>query len=410
MVYCGIYPADGAHYEDVREALGRLKLNDAALLFEPETSNALGFGFRCGFLGLLHMEVIQERLEREFDLDLVTTAPSVRYIVHTIGGEEWTIENPANLPDPSEIASMEEPMVRAHILTPTEYVGAVMELCQEKRGEFLTMDYLEPTRVQINYNMPLNEIIYDFFDAIKSRTRGYASLDYELTGYQASDLVKLDILLNGEICDALSSIVHREKAYARGRKLAEKLVEVIRGSSLRSRYRPASAARSSPGRRSAPTARTYWPSAMAVTSPARRSSWRSRRRARSACARWAAYRCLRKPLCRFCGPTGKQHELYSSAHRRRNCLYSQEGKAPVQPDVIGARTAKADEGGLEREDRIPPPLARSPSVTGLSEAKAEARARIPPSRLKPRHLPLTREAILEVSRSVARNNGDKVMT
>jgi len=227
MVYCGIYPADGAHYEDVREALAKLKLNDAALQYEPETSNALGFGFRCGFLGLLHMEVVQERLEREFELDLVTTAPSVKYIVHTHDGEAIEIENPANLPDPTEIEKMEEPMVAAHIITPTDYVGTVMELCQEKRGVFDTMDYLEPTRVQLNYKLPLNEIIYDFFDSIKSRTRGYASLDYELTGYEASDLVKLDILLNSEMCDALSCIVHREKAYARGRKLAEKLVEVI---------------------------------------------------------------------------------------------------------------------------------------------------------------------------------------
>ncbi len=227
MVYCGIYPADGAHYEDVREALERLKLNDAALMYEPETSNALGFGFRCGFLGLLHMEVVQERLEREFELDLVTTAPSVKYIVTTRSGETTEIENPANLPDPAEIEFMEEPMVSAHVITPTDYVGTVMELCQEKRGVFDTMEYLEPTRVQLNYKLPLNEIIYDFFDQIKSRTRGYASLDYELCGYEKSDLVKLDILLNGEMCDALTCIVHREKAYARGRRLAEKLVEVI---------------------------------------------------------------------------------------------------------------------------------------------------------------------------------------
>jgi len=227
MVYCGIYPADGAHYEDVRDALEKLKLNDASLCFEPETSSALGFGFRCGFLGLLHMEIIQERLEREFDLDLVTTAPSVIYHVVKGNGEVLHIDNPANLPDPSEIDYMEEPIVTAHIITPTDYVGVIMDLCQEKRGTFITMDYLEADRVQITYELPLNEIIYDFFDAIKSRTRGYASLDYEMKEYRQSELVKLDILLNGEICDALSTIVHKDKAYARGRRLAEKLVEVI---------------------------------------------------------------------------------------------------------------------------------------------------------------------------------------
>lgn len=227
MVYCGIYPADGAHYEDVRDALEKLKLNDASLCFEPETSSALGFGFRCGFLGLLHMEIIQERLEREFDLDLVTTAPSVIYHVVKGNGEVLNIDNPANLPDPSEIDYMEEPIVTAHVITPTDYVGVIMDLCQEKRGTFITMDYLEADRVQITYELPLNEIIYDFFDAIKSRTRGYASLDYEMKEYRQSELVKLDILLNGEICDALSTIVHKDKSYARGRRLAEKLVEVI---------------------------------------------------------------------------------------------------------------------------------------------------------------------------------------
>ncbi len=227
MVYCGIYPADGAHYEDVRDALEKLKLNDASLCFEPETSSALGFGFRCGFLGLLHMEIIQERLEREFDLDLVTTAPSVIYHVVKGNGEVLHIDNPANLPDPSEIDYMEEPIVTAHVITPTDYVGVIMDLCQEKRGTFITMDYLEADRVQITYELPLNEIIYDFFDAIKSRTRGYASLDYEMKEYRQSELVKLDIMLNGDICDALSTIVHKDKAYARGRRLAEKLVEVI---------------------------------------------------------------------------------------------------------------------------------------------------------------------------------------
>ena len=227
MVYCGIYPADGAHYDDVRDALEKLRLNDASFLFEPETSVALGFGFRCGFLGLLHMEIIQERLEREFDLDLVTTAPNVIYRVNLLDGTELMVDNPSKLPNPSEIDHMEEPITDAHIITPTEFVGAVMELCQEKRGIFVEMKYLEATRVQINYTLPLNEIIYDFFDALKSRTRGYASFDYEIKGYETSDLVKLDILLNGEICDALSIITHREKSYARGRSIAEKLKDAI---------------------------------------------------------------------------------------------------------------------------------------------------------------------------------------
>ncbi len=227
MVYCGIYPADGARYPDLRDALEKLQLNDAALVFEPETSVALGFGFRCGFLGLLHMEVIQERLEREFDLDLVTTAPSVAYTVRCTDGRELTIDNPTNLPDPSVIEYMEEPIVTAEVMTPTEYVGAIMDLCQEKRGVFLDMKYLEANRVQLRYELPLNEIIYDFFDTLKSRTRGYASFDYEVTRKQKSDLVKLDMLLNGEMCDALSLIVHRDRAYARGRSIAEKLKDAI---------------------------------------------------------------------------------------------------------------------------------------------------------------------------------------
>jgi len=227
MVFCGIYPADGAHYEDVRDALEKLQLNDASLVFEPETSVALGFGFRCGFLGLLHMEIIAERLEREFDLDLVTTAPSVIYkIVHT-DGTAINVDNPTNLPDLATIEHMEEPITNAHIISPPEFVGPIMDLCQEKRGVFKDMQYLEKTRVQINYELPLNEIIYDFFDALKSRTKGYASLDYEILDYKQSELVKLDILLNGEICDALSSIVHKDKAYARGRAMAQKLQEVI---------------------------------------------------------------------------------------------------------------------------------------------------------------------------------------
>ncbi len=227
MVYCGIYPADGAHYEDLKEALFKLQLNDAALMFEPETSVALGFGFRCGFLGLLHLEIIQERLEREYNLDLVTTAPSVIYKVHRTDGEMIWCDNPTNLPPAVEIDYMEEPMVKADIMVPVEYVGNVMELCQERRGIFKNMTYMEETRAQIHYIMPLNEIIYDFFDALKSRTKGYASFDYELDSYERSDLVKLDMLLNGEQVDALSFIVHRDRAYPRGRKMAEKLKEAI---------------------------------------------------------------------------------------------------------------------------------------------------------------------------------------
>lgn len=227
MVFCGIYPADGARYGDLKDALEKLQLNDASLSYEPETSVALGFGFRCGFLGLLHMEIIQERLEREFDLDLVTTAPSVSYHVILTSGEVVVVDNPTNLPDPSTIEYMEEPMAAVSIMTPDEYVGAVMEICQDKRGIFQNMEYIETTRVVLHYKIPLNEIIYDFFDQLKSRTRGYASLDYELSGYQKSDLVKLDILLNGEMCDALSLIVHADRAYARGRMIAEKLKEVI---------------------------------------------------------------------------------------------------------------------------------------------------------------------------------------
>ncbi len=227
MVFCGIYPTDGARYNDLKDALEKLKLNDASLMYEPEVSTALGFGFRCGFLGLLHMEIIQERLEREFDLDLITTAPGVSYNVVKNNGETLIVSNPSNLPPAGDIDHMEEPVVKAFLYTPPEYVGAIMELCQDKRGTFIDLTYLESTRVKIEYEMPLNEIIYDFFDWLKSRTRGYASLAYEIIGYKESDLVKLDILLNGEICDALSLIVHREKAYARGRGIAEKLKEVI---------------------------------------------------------------------------------------------------------------------------------------------------------------------------------------
>ncbi|GAB6084826.1 translation elongation factor 4 [Alkaliphilus crotonatoxidans] len=227
MVYCGIYPAEGEKYEDVRDALEKLQVNDAALVFEPETSVALGFGFRCGFLGLLHMEIIQERLEREFDLDLVTTAPSVIYQVTKTNGEVEMIQNPANLPKAQEIHIMEEPIVKSNIMVPTEYVGTVMELCQDRRGEMKNMEYIDKTRVTLHYELPLNEVIYDFFDALKSKTKGYGSLDYEFIGYRPSKLVKLDILINGEQIDALSFIVHETKAYSRGKAMCEKLKDEI---------------------------------------------------------------------------------------------------------------------------------------------------------------------------------------
>ena len=227
MVYSGIYPADGARYGDLREAIEKLQLNDAALSYEPETSAALGFGFRCGFLGLLHMEIIQQRLEREFNLDLITTAPSVIYKIDKRGGETVYIDNPSNYPSGDEIEVASEPMVRASIITPTDYVGGIMELCQDRRGIYKDMKYLDGKRAELHYELPLNEIVYDFFDALKSRSKGYASLDYEFDGYKPSKLVKLDILLNGEIVDALSFIVHEEKAYARARKIAERLKENI---------------------------------------------------------------------------------------------------------------------------------------------------------------------------------------
>ena len=227
MVYCGLYPADGAKYPDLRDALEKLQLNDAALSFEPETSIALGFGFRCGFLGLLHLEIVQERLEREFNLDLVTTAPGVVYKVHTTDGNVIELTNPSNLPDPSTIEYMEEPFVDAEIMVTTEYVGAIMQLCQERRGVYKSMEYMEETRALLKYDLPLNEIIYDFFDALKSRSRGYASFDYEMKGYVRSELVKLDILINKEEVDALSFIIHNDTAYERGRKMCEKLKDEI---------------------------------------------------------------------------------------------------------------------------------------------------------------------------------------
>ncbi|MBE6587691.1 MAG: elongation factor 4 [Ruminococcaceae bacterium] len=227
MVYAGIYPADGAKYNETKEALEKLRLNDAALVFEPETSAALGFGFRCGFLGLLHMEIIEERLEREFNLDIITTAPSVIYEVKVHGGEIVRVDNPTNYPSPDAIETSYEPIVSASIITPAEYVGGIMDLCQDRRGEYLDMKYLDTDRVELHYDLPLNEIIYDFFDALKSRSRGYASLDYEMKGYVESDLVKLDFMLNGEIVDALTFIVHRDKAYTRARKIAAKLKDNI---------------------------------------------------------------------------------------------------------------------------------------------------------------------------------------
>ena len=227
MVYCGVFPADGAKYPDLRDALEKLQLNDASLFFEPETSVALGFGFRCGFLGLLHLEIIQERLEREYNLDLVTTAPSVIYKVYLTDGTEFEISNPSNMPDPARILKMEEPIVKAEIILPKDYIGTIMELCQQRRGEYVSMEYMDETRAMLIYNMPLNEIIYDFFDVLKSRSRGYASFDYALIGYKESELVKLDILVNREMVDALSFIVHKDSAIERGRKICEKLKKEI---------------------------------------------------------------------------------------------------------------------------------------------------------------------------------------
>ncbi len=227
VVFCGIYPLDGSKFNDLKEAILKLQLNDASLIFEPDNSVALGFGFRCGFLGLLHMEIIQERIEREFNLDIITTAPSVSYLVHKTNGEEFFVDNPTHLPEPSDIEYMEEPIVKAEIYTPPDYMGPIMDLCKEKRGVFKNMTYVDERRVKLDYTLPLNEIVYDFFDGLKSRTKGYASFDYELAGYTRSKLVKLDILLNGEICDALSTIVFEDRAYERGRTLCENLKNAI---------------------------------------------------------------------------------------------------------------------------------------------------------------------------------------
>ncbi len=227
VVFCGIYPLDGSKFLDLKEAILKLKLNDAALIFEPDSSVALGFGFRCGFLGLLHMEIVQERIEREFNLDIITTAPSVSYLVHKTDGADLYVDNPSHLPPPSDIESMEEPIVKAEIYSPPDYLGAIMDLCQDKRGAFKDMTYLDERRVKLEYRLPLNEIVYDFFDELKSRTKGYASFDYEIAGYEKSKLVKLDILLNGDVCDALSTIVHEDRAYSRGRTLCENLKDAI---------------------------------------------------------------------------------------------------------------------------------------------------------------------------------------
>ncbi len=227
VVFCGIYPLDGSRFNDLKDAIMKLQLNDASLIFEPDTSVALGFGFRCGFLGLLHMEIIQERIEREFNLEIITTAPSVSYLVHKTDGTEFFVDNPSHLPEPSDIEYMEEPIVKADIYTPPDYMGPVMDLCKEKRGVFKNMTYLDERRVKLEYTLPLNEIVYDFFDGLKSRTKGYASFDYEIAGYERSRLVKLDILLNGEVCDALSTIVFEDRAYERGRTLCENLKEAI---------------------------------------------------------------------------------------------------------------------------------------------------------------------------------------
>ncbi len=285
MVYCGMYPADGAQYGDLRDALEKLQLNDASLFYEPETSVALGFGFRCGFLGLLHLEIIQERLEREYNLDLVTTAPSVIYKVHKTDGTVIDLTNPSNLPDPSEIEYMEEPMVKAEIMVTTDYIGAIMELCQERRGQYQGMEYMEETRALLHYHLPLNEIIYDFFDALKSRSRGYASFDYELLGYERSELVKLDILVNKEEVDALSFIVFADTAYERGSKMCEKLKEEIPRQLFEIPIQAAVGSKIIARETVRAMRKDVLAKCYGGDISRRRSCWRNRRKVRSGCAR-----------------------------------------------------------------------------------------------------------------------------
>ena len=299
MVYCGIYTEDGSKYPDLRDALEKLQLNDASLSFEPESSVALGFGFRCGFLGMLHMEIIQERLEREFDLDLVTTLPSVIYEVTKTDGTVVRVDNPHNYPDPGSISEAREPYAKVSIIAPPDYVGNIMPMCQDRRGIFKDMQYLDTNLVELHYSMPIGEIIYDFFDALKARTKGYASLDYELEGYERSDLVKVDLLLNGDQVDALSFIVHREKAYGRARKICEKLKENIPRQLFEVPVQAAIGGKIIARRPSRPCERTCWPSATAATSPERRSCWRSRRKARRKCVPWVLCNCPPKPLWPF---------------------------------------------------------------------------------------------------------------
>ena len=287
MVYCGLYPADGAKYPDLRDALEKLQLNDASLQFEPETSIALGFGFRCGFLGLLHLEIIQERLEREYNLDLVTTAPGVIYKVHKTNGDVIELTNPSNLPDPSEIEYMEEPMVKAEIMVTSEFIGAIMDLCQERRGVYEGMEYIEETRAVLHYQLPLNEIIYDFFDALKSRSRGYASFDYEMAGYVKSELVTLDILINKEEVDALSFIIHADTAYERGRKMCEKLKEEIPRQLFEIPIQAAIGSKIIARETVRASVKTCWQNVMVEISAVRESFWKNRKKERNVCVRWA---------------------------------------------------------------------------------------------------------------------------
>ncbi len=281
MVYCGMYPVETSEFENLRDALEKLQMNDASLTFEAETSAALGFGFRCGFLGLLHMDVVQERLEREYQMSMVITAPNVIYQVRKTDGEILLIDNPSRMPVPQVIEAIGEPYVKATIIVPNDFVGAIMELSQEKRGEFKDMKYMDTTRVMLTYHLPLSEIIYDYFDRLKTVSRGYASLDYELEGYQESDLVKMDILLNEETVDALSTIVHRDNSVYRGRQLVEKLRKLIPRTCLPFRFRLQSATRSSPARRSALSERMSWPSVMAAISPENASCWKNKKKARN---------------------------------------------------------------------------------------------------------------------------------